>query len=173
VVVRQRVRPLSYAHIVIRNVMTESNVRKNSSSLAFSLKVEDGWPPVAVENVPFEKTDTGCRILVPPIFVKGISVGDIIEIIKTENREIKTWEHIKKSNRTTIWLRRMRDSKKLEFVLSELRDLGCHTVYLESLGSFSVDVPSKVTIESVDVALGKLDKRSTAVAFPSFRHQES
>ena len=49
-------------------------------SLSFPLDVEDDWPPVAIESLPFEAEDRGLRLLAPPLFVNGLSVGDVITV---------------------------------------------------------------------------------------------
>ncbi|WP_350339216.1 DUF4265 domain-containing protein [Geomonas sp. Red32] len=111
--------------------------------------------------------------LVPPVFVKGLSVGDVIEVsLESEPRRVAFWRHVKRSGHTTIWLLRLCRSATIEAVLTELRGLGCNTVGLEKLGTYSVDVPETVQIETVDVVLANLDADSVAVAFPSMRHQD-
>jgi hypothetical protein len=46
--------------------------------LVFALAPEEGWPPVATECLPCMRSGDGFRILVAPLFVKGVSVGDVI-----------------------------------------------------------------------------------------------
>ena len=141
--------------------------------LSFALNVEDGWPPVAVESLPFHVMPEGYVALVPPLFVKDLSVGDIIDAtLDDAGRRVASWRHVVRSAHTTIWLLRMRGSETIEVVLDELRRLGCNTVGLEESGCYSVDVPESVEIETVDAALEHLDADSVAVAFPSMRHHE-
>jgi len=143
-------------------------------SLAFPLEVEEGWPPVAVEWLPFRVADEGYVATVPPLFVKDLSVGDVIEVRLEAGDQVQSWLHVARSGRTTIWLLRMQCSSTIDIdlVLAELRALGCNTVGLEEAGAYSVDVPDSVPIETVDFALAKLDSDSVAVAFPSLRHAE-
>jgi hypothetical protein len=49
-------------------------------SLMFELEVDDGWPPVAVESLPFKIKENGFLLLNPPLFIKGLSVGDDISV---------------------------------------------------------------------------------------------
>ena len=56
--------------------------------------------------------------------------------------------------------------------LTQLRGLGCNTAALEEAGTYSVDVPESVPIETVDAVLAHLDADAVAVAFPSMRHEE-
>ncbi|WP_157907139.1 DUF4265 domain-containing protein [Sorangium cellulosum] len=142
-------------------------------SLSFPLDVEDDWPPVAVESLPFRVAPEGYVAQVPPLFVKGLSVGDVIgATLEAGSYKVIGWKHVVKSGRSTVWLLRMRQSETISAVLAELRELGCNTVGLEDLGVYSVEVPESVRIEAVDTALAHLDSDSVAVAFPSLRHEQ-
>ena len=152
--------------------MPDSFVNVPAVFLKFPLQVVEGWPPVAVESLPFEKTVDGLRVLVPPLFIKDLSVGDIISAQKGEEDLVELWRHVRRSNRTTIWLLRLRQTHQIEKVLSELRALGCDTVGLESAGCYSVDVPECVAIREIDASIAQLDSASCAVVFPSMRHPE-
>lgn len=46
--------------------------------LGFALEIDDGWPPVAVESLPLRVTREGHVVEAPPLFVKDLSVGDVI-----------------------------------------------------------------------------------------------
>jgi hypothetical protein len=127
---------------------------------------------VAVECLPFEQTADGFRALVPPLFVKDLSVGDIISVEKGEEDLVKSWRHLCRSNRTTIWLLRLRQTPQIESALAELRDLKCNTVGLDSAGVYSVEVPEEISMPKIDAVLEKLDSDFCAVAFPSMRHPE-
>ncbi len=140
------------------------------TQLTFALDVDEGWPPVAVEAIPVRVADGGFEILVAPLFVGGMSVGDKIEV-ETDpvNGTVMSWRTIVRSGRSTIWLLRLRQSEAMAPVIAELRALGCETSELEMFGACSVDVPESLAIEAVDQALAKLDS-GVAVAFPSLRH---
>lgn len=142
-------------------------------SLEFALDAEDGWPPVATESLPFQATPNGFVALVPPLFIKNLSVGDTIHAhFDGGSRKVVTWEHVATSEHTTIWLLRLRHSNTIEPVLAELRALGCNTVGLDELGVYAIDVPESVAIEPIDDALASLDADAVAIAFPSMRHPE-
>lgn len=150
-----------------------SNPTESVVSLSFPLEVEDGWPPVAVESLPFRVLPEGFVALVPPVFVRGLSVGDVISAtLEAASSRVIGWTHVVKSGSTTVWLLRMRQSETINAVLAELRELGCNTVGLEDFGVYSVEVPKSVRIEAIDAALAHLDSDSVAVAFPSLRHEQ-
>lgn len=149
-----------------------SSVTGSIVSLSFPLEVEDGWPPVVVECLPLRIVNEGYAVLVPPLFVKDLSVGDVIEAKLEPGDQVRSWLHAARSGRTTIWLLRMRCSSTIEVVLAKLRAVGCNTASLEAAGAYSVDVPEAVAIETVDVVLSELDSEAVAVAFPSMRHVE-
>ena len=141
-----------------------------STHLNFALDVDDGWPPVATECVPFERVSTGYRTLSAPLFVKDLSVDDIIEPDFDANGLVTAWKHVSRSENTTIWLLRLAHTTQLDIVLARLRDLDCNTVSGDSLGCYAIDVPKRIPMAVVDEALAALDTES--VAFPSFRHAE-
>ncbi|MDQ1835503.1 DUF4265 domain-containing protein [Massilia scottii] len=138
--------------------------------LHFRLNVVDEWPPVAVEGVLCTAVDKGYRIESPPLFVKGISVGDIIEVAFDLENDVASWQPISQSGRTTAWILRTGSGNNIATVLPELRALGCQIVELPELGCYAVDIPPEVSIADIDACLARLDGNSTAVAFPSYRH---
>lgn len=141
-------------------------------SLRFPLDVEDDWPPVAEESLPFRVSSDGYVALVPPLFVKELSVDDVIEVKLESGDHVQSWVHVRRSRRTTIWLLRMQSSDTIEVVLAKLRSLRCNTVALEDVGAYSVDIPESVAMGTVDSVLADLDNDAVAVAFPSMRHAE-
>lgn len=144
----------------------------SSVCLSFSLPVEDDWPPVAVESLPFEAASNGYRLLNAPLFVKDLSVGDIIAAELREENLISSWQHVFRSKRTTIWLLRMKETGEIKNTLARLRNLGCNTVGLDAMGCFAVDVPESVSMHDIDSVLSALDSDAVAVAFPSMRHPD-
>ncbi len=145
---------------------------KKTISLSFALDVEDDWPPFSVESLPFEVQKDGFRLIKPPLFVKELSVDDVIVTNENKEHPLNSWRHIVRSNRTTIWLLRLRETDEIDSVLSDLRKLGCNTVGYDSSGCYSIDVPEKVDIAAVDSILTRLDPKCVATAFPSMRHPE-
>jgi hypothetical protein len=143
----------------------------NQVSLVFSLEIEDDWPPVGVESIPFELQDGNYRALVSPLFVKDLSVGDVISAEVNADGSVRTWRHVQRSDHTTVWLLRLEPNKQIDVALTRLRALGCNTVSLPQTGCYSVDVPSSVGISDVDAVLSILDENAVGVAFPAMRHE--
>lgn len=140
--------------------------------LKFELNVEDDWPPVAVECLPFQKTERGYCTMAAPLFVKDLSVGDVILGRLTVENNFESWEHVSRSDHSTIWFLRLKTPNNIDSVLALLRNLGCNTVGLDSLGCYAVDVPADVQMADIDVILAHLDEVVVAVAFPSMRHPD-
>ena len=143
-----------------------------SVSLQFPLIRKDDWPPVGTESLPFDPLPLGFRALVAPLFVKDLSVGDVIRIVEGDSHLVGSWTHIQKSRRTTIWLLRLDEHNEIDASLEELRSMGCNTVGLPKFGCYAVDVPEEISIVDVDAVLAKLDSNSVAVVFPSMRHPD-
>lgn len=141
-------------------------------SLKFPLDVVDGWPPVAVESLPFSVLSEGYQALAAPLFVKDLSVGDVITPRFGDANTVDEWSHLSRSARTTIWLLRLKQSSGIDAALTELRALGCNTVGSAGGGCYSIDVPEAVSLESVDAVLAALDGDAVAVSFPSLRHSD-
>jgi hypothetical protein len=140
--------------------------------LCFSLAVEDDWPPVAVEGLPFDISPAGYVSTVPPLFIKDLSVGDIIAAEVDKDGLVAYWRHISRSDNSVVWLMRIGKTQEIEATLKDLRALGCSTASLPSAGSYSIHVPGDVSIASVDAVLKNLDPEKVAIAYPSFRHPE-
>jgi len=140
--------------------------------LQFALVVEEDWPPVGSESLPFEKVAHGYKCCSVPLFVKGLSVDDVIGIEKYSEGFVYEWNHVQRSERTTIWLARLADHPPIEDCLRNLRLLECNTASAEQLGCYAVDVPASLPIAEVDAWLEALDPEFVAIAFPSMRHPE-
>jgi hypothetical protein len=140
--------------------------------LKFPLAVEDEWPPVSVECLPFAVSEEHFEALVPPLFVSDMSVGDIIAATLDEEEFVESWSHVHRSGRTTIWLLRLGQTDEIAEALARLRELECNTVSLDSAGCYAVDIPESLTMSAVDEILNSLNGEMVAVAFPSMRHSE-
>jgi Domain of unknown function (DUF4265) len=146
--------------------------------LEFALEVIDDWPPVGLECIPAQVRFNGYEVLAPPLFVKNLSVGDVIVTVDGEvglegkSELIWLWRHVQKSSHSTIWLARLAQTDEIDGVLVALRNLGCRTVSLSSCGSYAVDVPPSVTFSDADACLATLDPERVAVVFPSLRHPD-
>lgn len=144
--------------------------------LHFPLDVVDDWPPVRLESVPvrWSTSFAGYEVRESPLFVRDISIGDILAVSLDGDDRVADFRHAFRSKNSTIWmldLDRRRASTAL--VLKDLRKLGCHTVTAPSLGCYVVSVPATVPMERVDPILDAIDSDAIAVVFPSFRHPES
>ena len=142
----------------------------DNTQLNFALDVDDDWPPVRLECLSFERVSNGYRARSVPLFVKNLSVDDVIAPEIDANGHVTSWTHVLRSEHTTVWRLRLRETDQIDRVLSDLRKLGCSTCSLDSFGCHAIDVPVAVSIGDLDKCLGALDPVSVAVAFPSFRH---
>jgi hypothetical protein len=139
-------------------------------SLTFALDVEDGWPPVAAECLPFDVVPGGVKLLVPPLFIKGLSVGDVI-VVEEQDDQIWSWKHRSRSKNSTVWLLALRDrAKRIGKAVRRLASMGCTST--SGLAVTAIDVPPTVSMEELDAVLGTLDPEMTPIAYPSFRHRE-
>ncbi|MGR9116094.1 MAG: DUF4265 domain-containing protein [Gammaproteobacteria bacterium] len=148
------------------------NIEPSAIELHFLLDIDDDWPPVSLEGIPCTQVEDGYRVDVPPLFVKGLSVGDVIKVTQNTEGEVMSWEHVQKSDRTTIWLLRIAETQEIEKVLERLHKLKCKTVQLPQYGCYSIDVPAECPLQDIDACLASLDSSRVAVAYPSFRHEE-
>lgn len=139
-------------------------------SLTFRLEVNDGWPPVAAEGLPCEKDKEKYRVLSPPLFIKGLSVGDVIEITETDHDQVYAWKHIVKSGRSTVWVMLL-GSSNIEDCISQLKEMGCNVERFLDHRLLSIDIPEAVRREAVDLCLSSLNPEEVAVAYPSWRHE--
>jgi hypothetical protein len=137
--------------------------------LRFPLEIIEGWPPVSIEGLPFERCAGGYLLKAPPLFVKGLSVGDTVAV-EVIDGVVRGWNHLHRSKNSVIWLLRMAPQSGIDGVLNELRGLGCNTAELSEMGSYSIDVPEQISIGRVEKILEELDDTKVAIAYPSFRH---
>ena len=142
--------------------------------LNFELDVDGPWPPANRECLPVRRRGLGFEILVPPLFVKGLSVGDVVEA-EISDGVVVSWRHLHRSKRTTVWVARLSNERAMDaqVALRRLKDMGCAVVEMNALGISSLDVPEAVGIGCVDDILEPLVAAgAVAVAFPSMRHDE-
>lgn len=137
----------------------------------FTLKVEDGWPPVAKEGLVFSKVEGGFRLEVAPLFVKDLSVGDVLDLKAADADQVLSWKHVSASRRSTVWVMDFGD-RELPNVLAELKGMGCNLERLNSFNYVAVDVPESASAELVMQCLDRLDEESAPVAYPSWRHED-
>lgn len=139
------------------------------TELVFQLDVDDGWPPVAKECLRCVDVECGYQIQEPPLFIKDLSVGDVIEVVWGEEGEVVAWSHVEKSKRSIVWIMVSGDYS----VASEiecLKRLRCNVAEFEAYRYFAVDVPAECPVERLDECLDALSREEVSVVFPSFRH---
>ena len=151
-----------------------SQAKTKGRSLVFPLQVVDGWPPYGSECLPFKVVPGGLQLLVAPLYVKKLSVGDVIAATE-EDREVRSWKHVRPSNHTTIWLLAIRGNatRDIKRTLKRLGALGCSTSHNDDIAVSAIDVPPNVSIQCVDAELASLDPEEIGIAYPSFRHAEA
>jgi hypothetical protein len=140
-----------------------------SVELTFPLQVEDDWPPVAKECLVMTNTGHGYRLEVPPLFVRDLAVGDVVEVDLDGGGEVAAWRHVVRSRRSTVWLMVLGDAP-ISQVIRCLQRLSCNIEELNSLRYFSIDVPEDCALSDLDRCLEQLDSDEVAVAYPAFRH---
>lgn len=145
------------------------------ATLKFRLQVEDDWPPFGVEALPARHVGGDYALEKPPLYVKNLSVGDVVEVEFDVEGYVQTWRHRAKSQNSTIWLLRIgaNADQEIDAVLARLRALGCNTVSMHQMGSHSVDVGADIDLSAVDAALADIREDRVALAFPSLRHASS
>lgn len=74
----------------------------DTRSLAFRVTVDDDWPPVRVECLPFAPAGAGLRLLTSPLFVKGLSVADVVAVTAEEDGQVLQWRMVAPSR--SKWL---------------------------------------------------------------------
>ncbi len=142
--------------------------------LKFQLAEDNGWPPVAQEALWCMLIPAGYLVESIPLFVKGLSVGDVIDAAPDAEGRVWQWEQVDGSNRSTIWLARLSaaGNDAILTLLDDLQALNCTSTSASQLGCFAVDVPPECPIGEVDALLARLDPACVAVAYPSFRHHD-
>lgn len=139
-------------------------------SLRFAMFPIDGWPPISEECLPFRRVEKHYEALEVPLFVKDLSVGDIISAKIHNDEYVIEWKHVLRSRRSTVWLLRLQETQQIHQILEKFRMIGCNTASLEAAGCYGIDVPEALSMGEVDAILATLDSQFVAVAFPSIRH---
>jgi hypothetical protein len=137
--------------------------------LTFRLDVEDGWPPVAAEGIPCVEEPAGLRVTVPPLFIKGLAVGDNIEVLEESEGQVVAWKTTKTAGHSTIWV--MPNKHDIETELEELRGLGCNTSVFPGGVLYAVDLPPNLAPSEVDKRFESLTPQ-VALAHPAWRHED-
>jgi hypothetical protein len=136
---------------------------------------EEGWPPVAVEGLWCEPLDGLYRVQTCPLFVKGLSIGDLIEVQQDAQHEVAAFTVVQPSGNSTVWVIFWVEPID-EPTLHQLRSAGCETI--GPLGGWktalcSVNVPAEVSFGEVDAILQPLEESGRAsAAHPLHRHND-
>ena len=138
------------------------------SELLFVLQVEEGWPPVGKEGLNCTVCKGGYRVDVPPFFIKDLSVGDVITVQRNGAGDIVAWSHVRKSQRSTVWIL-VNGDESIEDAIECLKRLQCNIERFTQYRYFAVDVPEECPVTSLDECLDSIGERARVV-FPSFRH---
>jgi len=140
-----------------------------TTKLNFLLDIDDGWPPVVKECMECLDRKNGYQIQMPPLFMKDLSVGDVVEVGFDDEGDVVSWFHIERSERSTVWIMGSSDYSVSE-AIEGLKKMGCNIVEFEDYRYFSIDVPAECLVERLDECLNSLDGERVSIAFPSFRH---
>jgi Domain of unknown function (DUF4265) len=144
-----------------------------TQKLLFPLVVHaDGWPPVGSESIPAEVHTSGnLSILNPPLFVKDLSVGDLISVEFDDQGAVSDWKHVQRSGNSTVWVLQGAASS-LDELASYFLELKCNVERFSDIGLIAVDVPACVSEPALDHVIDKCRASGGHVAVPSFRFDE-
>ncbi len=140
--------------------------------LTFRLEVADGWPPLGAECLPCTDAAGGSMIAAPPLFVKDLSVGDVIAITEQDQGQVYSWDHLSRSDRSTVWILTFAGTS-IAAPLEHLVGLGCKVASLPDWHLFAVDVPPTVAIGTLKGMFAGFPEDAVALAYPSWRQPES
>jgi hypothetical protein len=141
--------------------------------LKFRLAVdEDGWPPAGAESMPVEELPVGYRILVPPFFLRELSVGDVVNCSLDDEGYVDSWAHQGRSQRSTIWVFQSK-LPQWNAAKSALLESGCNVETYPNIGLHAIDLPSEVTLQTFDKLLAPCIAAGAMVAYPSLRHADT
>ena len=143
--------------------------------LLFRIEREDDWPPAAVEGIWVEPVGGAFRALTCPLFVGGLSVGDLFEPDLADDGEVVSFRLIRPSQHSTVWVL-ADDPEPRESLRTALEAIGCDTVGLSGLipALIAIDVPPSVALDAVDALLDRPARDGhISVAYPSLRHPDS
>ena len=147
-------------------------MKNDPVTLIFELDVDEDWPPVAVEGLLFSKTDIGYRLLVPPFFVRSLSVDDVIKAKVDEQGNVLEWACMEQSGRSTVWIWTSPNCVGIEDALDCLKSRSCNIERLIQFNYYSVDVPPECSIGELDTCLSDISDEEMAVVYPSLRHED-
>lgn len=137
---------------------------------------EDGWPPVAIEGLWCDPIHGHHRVATCPLFVRGLSVGDLIDVRLRSTGEVAHFDVVEASGNSTMWVV-FWEKHLAEPILGRLRAKGCDTTTFggwKEVPHCSVNVPEHVDFAQIDTILEPEERaKRIAVAYPSFRHADT
>ena len=141
-----------------------------AQQLTFALEVDDGWPPVAAECLPASISAEGARLLVPPLFVKGLAVGDLFNVTQTADGQVVAWSLLSESGHSTVWIMSF-GGLEVDGLLAQARELVCSTSVFPTKLVGAIDLPPAVPATVLDGMLAPYSEDKLAVAYPVWRHE--
>jgi hypothetical protein len=124
-----------------------------TSKVHVRLSIENGWPPVAFEELDAKFLgDHQYELISPPVFAKRLAVGDIVRVAHYGSPECPWVDSLIESNghstvRVIFFQAAERESK--DNLERELILIGAHIHETDFLGMIAVDIPGEVDYEPV------------------------
>lgn len=138
--------------------------------LCFKLDIDSGgWPPAGAESIPVEVSGSAFRILLPPFFVKDLSVDDVIKCNFDNEGYVQSIHHEYRSDRSTVWLATM-GLAQWQPAKERLLALGCNIETFKQYDLSSIDLPADVSLFTFDTLVKPIIEAGRYVVFPSLRH---
>lgn len=166
---------MCYVRVVTKMLLVEETeaMEIRTQKLLFPLVVDsDGWPPVGSESIAAEvHTNGNFSILNPPLFVKDLSVRDLISVEFDDQGAVSGWQHVQRSGNSTVWVLQGA-APSLDELARYFLELKCNVERFSEIGLFSVDVPARVSEPALDRVIDKCRANGGHVAVPSFRFDE-
>lgn len=150
--------------------MTMTKSHEEIERIAFLLEQIEEWPPVSVEHLWLKGGGATRTLESIPFFVKGISLGDEIDIERNDVGEVVKYTVSKKSDNTTIWFfsPQISDFERVANVLEQ------DAILFEGLEEFSmlaISLPPEKPLAQWDTIFSTQARSEDATnAFPSLRH---
>lgn len=139
--------------------------------VSFALDVEDGWPPVSVEHVWCDKSDSIYELKSAPFFLHGLAVGDKFKAEPDSvNGCVFEFSVVQISGHSLVWVID-RAELRLERYKPELFELGCSVEDFSKFNCHAIDVPAAANPEAVCAVMDKLEGLGLSLAYPVWRHE--
>jgi hypothetical protein len=86
--------------------------------IRFPLDVDDDWPPVSIEGLPFNVSPLGYVLTVPPLFIRDLSVGDVIAAEVSIEGLVTSFRYVSRSDNSVVWLLRIGETQEIDGILN-------------------------------------------------------